>query len=46
VNALAQTQLEYSQDLIGTNILDCHPEPARARLNRDTRKRAGEYLHN
>ena len=32
VNALAQTQLEYGQDLIGTNILDCHPEPARTRL--------------
>ncbi len=31
VNDRAVAQ-DYSLDLIGTNILDCHPEPARTRV--------------
>ena len=32
MNERALAQQEYGQDLIGANILDCHPEPARAKL--------------
>jgi len=31
MNDLAKAQ-ENDQDLVGTNILDCHPEPARRKL--------------
>jgi hypothetical protein len=32
MNELARAQEVYAEDLIGTNILDCHPEPARTKL--------------
>jgi hypothetical protein len=32
MNERAAAQQENDQDLIGANILDCHPEPARTRL--------------
>jgi hypothetical protein len=32
MNEQAMAQQENSQDLLGTNILDCHPEPARAKF--------------